>query len=126
MKKNNTARTVIALLFFCTTPQMQAQAQEGELCQGHHWTEDEANLMMKRFGEQWDDLQSWEQRAAAYLFLAHHLKLKISRVEFDRSIKEDFVTILPAEDLKVFNEKNAVPDNALEGDDAVMNYLNLK
>ena len=63
MKKNNTARTVIALLFFCTTPQMPAQAQEGELCQGHHWTEDEANLMMKRFGEQWDDLQSWEQRA---------------------------------------------------------------
>ena len=392
MKKNNTARTVIALLFFCTIPQMQAQAQEGELCQGHHWTEDEANLMMKRFGEQWDDLQSWEQRAerirkgitegmkldqmpviegnfkpiikktrtfegymveniaiesfpgfyitgnlyrpvdskgkhaailsphghlknkrlredvqtrcavlarmgavvfaydmvgygeslqvthhmpaalllqtwnsrrvleyllsrpdvdpdrigmtggsgggtqtfvltaidnrikvsvpvvqvsahffggcvcesgmpihkskehqtnnveiaalcaprplmlisnggdwtrntprieypyiqkvytlynaehkvenvhlsaekhdygyskraAAYMFLAHHLKLKISRVEFDRSIKEDFVTILPAEDLKVFNEKNAVPDNALMGDDAVMNYLNLK
>ena len=392
MKKNNTARTVIALLFFCTIPQMHAQAQEGELCQGHHWTEDEANLMMKRFGEQWDDLQSWEERAerirkgitegmkldqmpviegnfkpiikktrtfegymveniaiesfpgfyitgnlyrpvdskgkhaailsphghlknkrlredvqtrcavlarmgavvfaydmvgygeslqvthhmpaalllqtwnsrrvleyllsrpdvdpdrigmtggsgggtqtfvltaidnrikvsvpvvqvsahffggcvcesgmpihkskehqtnnveiaalcaprplmlisnggdwtrntprieypyiqkvytlynaehkvenvhlsaekhdygyskraAAYLFLAHHLKLKISRVEFDRSIKEDFVTILPAEDLKVFNEKNAVPDNALMGDDAVMNYLNLK
>ena len=68
----------------------------------------------------------YSKRAAAYLFLAHHLKLKISRVEFDRSIKEDFVTILPAEDLKVFNEKNAVPDNALEGDDAVMNYLNLK
>ena len=68
----------------------------------------------------------YSKRAAAYLFLAHHLKLNINRVEFDTSIKEDFVTILPAEDLKVFNEKNAVPDNALKGDEAVMNYLNLK
>ena len=68
----------------------------------------------------------YSKRAAAYLFLAHHLKLNINRVEFDTSIKEDFVTILPAEDLKVFNGKNAVPDNAIKGDKAVMNYLNLK
>jgi len=23
---------------------------------GHHWTEDEANLMMKEFASKWDDL----------------------------------------------------------------------
>ena len=67
----------------------------------------------------------YSKRAAAYMFLAHHLKLDIDWVPFDRGVKEDFVTILPAEDLKVFNAENPVPDNALKGDDAVMNYLKL-
>ncbi len=34
------------------------------LCIGHHWTEDEANLKMKEFASQWDDVASWEKRAA--------------------------------------------------------------
>lgn len=54
MKKHKTIKIVIALLLFCKV--IQANAQQGMLCQGHHWTEDEANLMMKKFGEQWDDL----------------------------------------------------------------------
>jgi len=33
------------------------------LCMGHHWTENEANLMMKEFASSWDDLTSWEKRA---------------------------------------------------------------
>lgn len=32
------------------------------LCQGAHWTEDEANLKMKEFASTWDDLESWEIR----------------------------------------------------------------
>jgi dienelactone hydrolase len=33
------------------------------LCIGHHWTEDEANLIMKEFALQWNDIDSWEKRA---------------------------------------------------------------
>jgi len=38
-------------------------AQNSTLCMGHYWTEDEANLMMKNFATQWNDLDSWETRA---------------------------------------------------------------
>ena len=41
------------------------------------------------------------------------------------TIKEDFVTILPQDQLRVFNEVNPMPNNALIGDDSVMKYLNL-
>ncbi len=34
------------------------------LCVGHHWTEDEAASMMKKFGDEWHDIKSWEMRAA--------------------------------------------------------------
>jgi dienelactone hydrolase len=37
--------------------------QDKMSCVGHHWTEDEANLMMKEFAASWDDLPSWEKRA---------------------------------------------------------------
>ena len=33
------------------------------LCQGHYWTEDEANRVMKDFASQWRDRTSWEERA---------------------------------------------------------------
>lgn len=65
------------------------------------------------------------KRAAAYMFLAHHLKLNINQVPFDGSISEDFVTILPEDDLKIFNAENPMPKNALKGDEAVMKYLKL-
>jgi dienelactone hydrolase len=39
------------------------QGQEDMLCVGHHWTEDQANLMMKAFAASWNDLPSWEKRA---------------------------------------------------------------
>ena len=38
-------------------------AQESLLCQGHYWTEDEANLIMKKFAGEWNDRASWEKRA---------------------------------------------------------------
>lgn len=38
-------------------------AQENMLCVGGHWTEDEANLKMKEFAFEWNDLESWETRA---------------------------------------------------------------
>ncbi|WP_372934643.1 hypothetical protein, partial [Mariniphaga sediminis] len=39
-------------------------AQDNMLCVGRHWTEDEANLKMKEFAAEWNNLKSWEQRAA--------------------------------------------------------------
>ncbi len=39
-------------------------AQDKMLCQGAYWTEDEANLVMKGFEGQWNDIPSWEARAA--------------------------------------------------------------
>ena len=39
-------------------------AQESMLCMGGHWTEDEANLMMKEFASSWQGKASWEKRAS--------------------------------------------------------------
>ncbi|MDN5212047.1 acetylxylan esterase [Fulvivirgaceae bacterium BMA12] len=67
----------------------------------------------------------YSKRSAAYIFLAYHLKLNMKKVRFDGSIKEDFVTILPPDELKVFTGDNPIPQNALQGDEAVMKYLKL-
>ena len=41
---------------------LKVYGQDSMLCNGHHWTENEANIMMKKFSSEWDDLQSWEER----------------------------------------------------------------
>lgn len=51
------------LFLFLFVSYISANAQEDMLCVGRHWTEDEANLVMKQFGSEWNDLQSWERRA---------------------------------------------------------------
>ena len=38
-------------------------AQQNMLCQGAHWTEDEAFHIMQKFASEWNDLKSWEERA---------------------------------------------------------------
>jgi hypothetical protein len=67
----------------------------------------------------------YSKRAAVYNFFAHHLSLNPGNVPYDDGFKEDFVEVLPIEALKVFDQKNPRPDNALQGDEAVMNYLGL-
>ena len=67
----------------------------------------------------------YTKRSVAYVFLAYHLKLKTNNVIFNNTIQEDFVTLLPAEQLKVFTEENPRPYNALNGDLEVIKYLNL-
>jgi len=49
------------LLILALSP---AFGQESMLCVGGHWSEDEANLKMKEFQSSWNDLESWEARAA--------------------------------------------------------------
>ncbi len=53
--------TFLALFIFLISQNIHAQ--ENMLCQGHYWTEDEANLVMKDFAAQWSDMASWEKRA---------------------------------------------------------------
>lgn len=65
----------------------------------------------------------YSKRTAAYNFFAHHLKLSYRNIPYDDRYVEDFVTILPPEDLMVFNEKSPKPKKMLEGDEAVMKYL---
>ncbi len=67
----------------------------------------------------------YSKRTAAYNFLAHHLHLDHDRIQYENGYIEDFVRILPKADLKVFNEENPVPENALQGDEAVMNFLKI-
>ncbi len=67
----------------------------------------------------------YSKRTAAYNFLAHHLHLKSGEIPYENAYKEGFVKILPKEDLKVFTEENPMPENTLQGDEAVKKYLNL-
>ena len=66
------------------------------------------------------------KRFAAYNFLAYYLGLNAGKILVKNQFDEDFVTLLPKEDLMVFNEQNLLPANALKGDEAVIDFLNLK
>lgn len=67
----------------------------------------------------------FSKRAAAYNFFSHHLKLNSGNVPYDDGYQEDFIMILPPEDLKVFDAEHPRPSNALQGDKAVMEYLKI-
>jgi len=66
------------------------------------------------------------KRFAAYNFMAHHLKLDKGKMPYNYGYDESSITILPQDDLRVFTKENPIPANALKGDEAVMEYLNLK
>ena len=68
----------------------------------------------------------YSKRAVMYNFFAFHLKLNSGRVTWSPTVSEDFVTILPEGQLRVYTDDNPMPSDALMGDDAIMNYLNLK
>lgn len=65
------------------------------------------------------------KRAAAYNFLGHYLDLDIWSLSFDKGYIEDFVSVLEPEQLKVFNSAHPLPVNALQGDQAVIDYLGI-
>ena len=66
------------------------------------------------------------KRAAAYNFLGHHMGLKMGALPYDNGYQEDFVTILEKELLKVFNDDHPIPAGVLQGDEAVMVYLDIR
>lgn len=66
------------------------------------------------------------KRFPVYNFFDHYLGLNAGKILVNNQFDESFVTVLPMEDLRVFNDKNPMPSNALKGDEAVLNYLDLK
>ncbi|WP_223170160.1 acetylxylan esterase [Maribacter aquimaris] len=65
------------------------------------------------------------KRAAAYMFFAYRLQLDKGKVTITTGVQEDFVTILPQDDLKVFTKTHPRPENAIMGDQAIMDYLGI-
>lgn len=66
------------------------------------------------------------KRAPVYNFFEHYLGLSAGRIFNKNGFDESFVTILTSDELRVFDDKNPMPANALKGDEAVIKYLNLK
>ena len=66
------------------------------------------------------------KRAAAYNFLGHYLKLNMGDMPYDYGYREDFVEILEPELLRVFDTDHSLPADALQGDEAVMEYLGIR
>lgn len=56
MNKNVITSFCIIQCCFCLAP--ESRAQDNFLCQGPYWTEDEANLRMQKFSQEWTDLPS--------------------------------------------------------------------
>ncbi len=68
----------------------------------------------------------YSKRTSAYNFFAHHLQLNYGDIPYEEGYQEDFVTILLPEELKVFTEEEPMPKSALQGNEAVMNYLKIR
>jgi len=68
----------------------------------------------------------YSKRAVMYNFFAHYLKLDSDKVSWTPTVNEDFVTILPSDDLRVYTPENPMPADALMGNKAIMDYLHLK
>lgn len=66
------------------------------------------------------------KRAVMYNFMARHLDLRSSDLPFDDGYKEDFVTVLPSEALRVWTAEYSLPKDALDGNEAVMAYLGIE
>jgi acetyl esterase/lipase len=67
----------------------------------------------------------YSKRSVMYNFFAHYLKLNTGSVAWNPTVSEDFVTILPEDQLRVYTEDDPLPSDALMGNEAIMNYLNL-
>ena len=65
------------------------------------------------------------KRFAAYNFFAHHLKLNVKKLPYNNGFDENFITILPQGELRIFTKENPIPANALQGNDAVTGYLKM-
>jgi len=60
------------------------------------------------------------------LCMGHHLGLNIGSIPYHNGYREDFVTLLSQEQLKVFSIENPIPPDALKGNEAVIKYLNME
>jgi dienelactone hydrolase len=65
----------------------------------------------------------YSKRCAVYPFMARRLGLNLNALPYDNGYREEFVKVLPADSLKVFDSRHPLPAGALQGNDAVMGYL---
>ncbi len=68
----------------------------------------------------------YSKRVIMYNFMAHHLGINSGAVPYNNGYREDFVTLLSQEQLKVFSKENPIPSDALDGDEAVVKYLKIE
>jgi len=68
----------------------------------------------------------YSKRVIMYNFMAHNLGLSTGIIPYNNGYKEDFVTILSQEQLKVFADESHLPFGALIGNAEVMDYLNIE
>ena len=68
----------------------------------------------------------YSKRVIVYNFMAHHLGLNIGSIPYNNGYREDFVTLLSQEQLKVFSQENPIPPDALKGNEAVIKYLKME
>ena len=68
----------------------------------------------------------YNKRCVAYTFLAYHLKLNLDKIPYKNGFDESFISFLPEKELRVFTPEHPIPANALQGNEAVIKYLNLK
>ncbi len=68
----------------------------------------------------------YSKRVIVYNFMAHHLGLNIGSIPYNNGYREDFVTLLSQEQLKVFSQENLIPPDALKGNEAVIKYLKME
>ncbi len=67
------------------------------------------------------------KRKAVYNFFSQYLNIENGHIPYGGDgYSEDFISLLPPDSLKVFNGKTERPKNALQGNDAVMEYLKIK
>ena len=67
----------------------------------------------------------YSKRVIMYNFMAHHLELNNGSIPYNNGYREDFVTLLSQEQLKVFSKENPIPPGALEGNEAVIKFLKM-
>ena len=65
------------------------------------------------------------KRYPVYNFFDHYLGMDGGKLPYNYGFDEGFVTILPKEELMIFNDQNPIPANALKGDEAVIAFLKL-
>lgn len=66
------------------------------------------------------------KRYPVYNFFNQYLGLSAGKLPYNYGFDESFVTVLPKDDLRIFDKEHPIPVNTLKGNESVIKYLNLK
>ena len=65
----------------------------------------------------------YDKRVVMYNFFGQHLRLNHHAIPYNNGFNEDFVKLGYKDDLSVFMNDRSMPENALKGNDEVIEYL---